>query len=970
GGIQSSLVHCGKGWYNLEESNRVVYDVSKLKRLLSRVNMTMQDTLRFLVEDSVNAFVHMLCDTRWNVSIKAPDSVHNSVVGAPEETDPDCIVMASGPVFGISLIVEDVAPTESDKEVLNDLVLEYPEADNGEDSDNEDDGDAAPESDAVPDMPASVPSCVYKTDPTAFVQGVIDMFDQSIQSVTGIPQIEPSLLPNLLFAYKPNISSPMTGVDWLVSAKNLITDRVNAALLPLKTYMDAFNRHRPFLYLDTERWAAQVRLRAKRAFGQEESNRNGPNDGPLTSSELRALFEEHIRLSRSVLDKIPERVHVGMFVVRTSGVRKYMAAKHVRMAELVRGIIEEMAEERAHKVSDGFGQVVLRLRHRNTDIEEVVATEQYIEKLPAMQEELNSTIDVMLEYYTALDELNIPQSDSAVNLRWKARAFPLTVKGLVEDTLADLSQERGKFEDEQRQEQVDFGHSVDMIARQVTSFASRHTSLKGLDATADEAQKISRDLRRMEESAKRFNSREAHFGLELTDYGNLSRLVKDFEPQTLFWQTAQAYTNNEKTWMEGAFDAVNATEVEQQVDDYYRNVSKALRSFKNQPQTRDIAEGVRDSIAQFKKYVPLLLAMRNEGMKERHWLSVSELLKFDLRPDLEPCLSEDEPGYIFKTAVDMGLWQHASLVHIQTVSDVASKEYNIQHALESMRSTWQTINLTLAEYGETGTYVLKGSDDIIQLLDDHTVTTQAMSFSAFKKPFEEQINSWEATLSLMGEVMEEWLLVQQSWLYLEPIFSSDDIMRQLPTEGKNFRTVDHTWRRFMSQAHTNPSALSFLQTDKLLAKLQEANILLDGVQKGLKDYLETKRQAFPRFYFLSDDELLEILSQTRDPTAVQPFFRSCFENIKEVVFQGADNEMVAMLSQEGERVDFFDNMYPAGNVEDWMLKLESTMVSTVRNRVREGFEDYVQNDHAARAKWVRRHSAQTILAVSQIFFAK
>lgn len=73
-----------------------------------------------------------------------------------------------------------------------------------------------------------------------------------------------------------------------------------------------------------------------------------------------------------------------------------------------------------------------------------------------------------------------------------------------------------------------------------------------------------------------------------------------------------------------------------------------------------------------------------------------------------------------------------------------------------------------------------------------------------------------------------------------------------------------------------------LSFEGVYERLQQMNEKLEAIEKSLDMYLETKRQIFPRFYFISNDDLLEILGQGRNPEAVIPHLKKCFDNINTV----------------------------------------------------------------------------------------
>ena len=177
-------------------------------------------------------------------------------------------------------------------------------------------------------------------------------------------------------------------------------------------------------------------------------------------------------------------------------------------------------------------------------------------------------------------------------------------------------------------------------------------------------------------------------------------------------------------------------------------------------------------------------------------------------------------------------------------------------------------------------------------------------------------------------------------MYLQPIFDSPDIVKQLPQEAKKFKSVDTGWRGQMFKVSKDPTCLTQLSVEGLLEKWILADRDLEAVQKGLEDYLELKRTGFARFYFLSNDELLEILSQAKDPTRVQPFLCKVFEAINKLTF-AEDLSVNEMISKEGEAIEFVDIMHTDGkNVENWMTEVEYSMVECVRKAFENGVTSY------------------------------
>ena len=188
----------------------------------------------------------------------------------------------------------------------------------------------------------------------------------------------------------------------------------------------------------------------------------------------------------------------------------------------------------------------------------------------------------------------------------------------------------------------------------------------------------------------------------------------------------------------------------------------------------------------------------------------------------------------------------------------------------------------------------------------------------------------------------------------------------MQAEKAKFDLVDKNWRLTMETYEKEPMLWDSIDSDKMKLEFDTNNKSLDQIQKSLSRYLESKRKFFPRFFFLSDDQLLEILAQTKDPELVQKHINKCFEAINLLQFN-ADQEVVGMISPEKEVVPFIKSINvnegeKKGNVERWLLDIEQVMKETLRKICKDALADV----DTPRTKWVLKYQAQIIIAANMI----
>uniref|UniRef100_UPI0037E8313A dynein axonemal heavy chain 2 n=1 Tax=Semicossyphus pulcher TaxID=241346 RepID=UPI0037E8313A len=617
-------------------------------------------------------------------------------------------------------------------------------------------------------------------------------------------------------------------------------------------------------------------------------------------------------------------------------------------------LLSQMASTRLKELHASLQDNANRLRQPPQTLAELGESLKLLETLQGNLAKTEAQIPLIHDQFAILDKYEVAVEQAVQNMREELNGEWVWFQQVLIDSEYALQKHKEKFKNSLTLSSEELKKKVQRTLQEFNStgpFDSALSTEMALNQIAEHSSQL--EALKQEETTILHGLR--FFKMEQPPNKSIRTLEKDIDHLQHVWEITKEWNAKWNTWKVGQFAALRTESMESTAQDMFKKFHKLQRELKDKEW--DIVNFFKNKIEQFKQIIPLIADLRNPAMRDRHWKQICE--------ELQSSFDQTSTEFTLEKMISLGLDKYAE--KICEISGAASKELSIEQSLEGIIKTWEDTVLDIGPYKDGGHYRLRGTDEVFQALEDNQVVLSTMKASRFVKAFEREVDSWERRLSHILEVIEMILTVQRPWIYLENIFQGKDIREQLPSECKEFEDISSSWKTIMGQLHKDNNALQGTHHPGLLEKLSEISAKLEDIQKALDMYLETKRQIFPRFYFLSNDDVLEILGQSQKPEAMQPHLKKCFDNIKSLQIEkvGHTSEASGMFSADGEYIKFRIEVNLDRAVEVWLCDLEKTMRVTLKDSLKNCLEA-LRNKTAQRNKWVKEWPGQMLITARQI----
>ncbi|NWX21666.1 DYH9 protein, partial [Aegotheles bennettii] len=784
--------------------------------------------------------------------------------------------------------------------------------------------------------------------------GFYDMVESLLNDIYRISSLVPRLAEHSGF---PHYQADMEDMADLADMRHDLMGRVQAVMVTCCNYRSAFD-HYSYLYgEDRKEFCRQFLLYGHilTAAEIEAHAEDGVPETPPTLQQFREQIDSYEKIYEEVkhiepisifqgwmkVDARPFKVSLLNVIKRWSLVFKQHLVDHVThsLADL-NEFIKTADKSLSKKVEKGdYDGLVEIMGH-------LLAVKERQSVTDAMFEPLKQTIELLKTYEQQLPEEVYEQLEELpekwTNLKKLAVAVKQHVAPLQANEMSVVRRSCTAFDAEQ--------HSFRERFRREAPFRfDTEKPYQLLDVKHTEIKQMESAMTSIYESAGLFE-------VMVPDYKQLKQCRKELCLLKELWDMISLVNTSLDDWQTTKWVEINVENMDLECKKFareIRNLDKEMRAW-------DAFTGLDSKVKNMLTALKAVAELQNPAIRERHWNQLMQMTGVQFVMDSDTTLAD---------LLKLNL--HNFEDEVRGIVDKAVREMSMEKVLKELKMTWSTMEFQYEPHPRTNIPLLKSDEELIETLEDNQVQLQNLMTSKYIAFFLEEVSAWQRKLSTADSVISLWFEVQCTWSHLESIFiGSEDIRTQLPEDSKRFEGIDVDFKELAYEAQKTPNVVEATNRPGLSQQLEDIQSRLSLCEKALAEYLDKKRLAFPRFYFISSADLLDILSNGTNPQQVQRHLSKLFDNLAKMKFQ-LDSEQKAtkiglgMYSREEEYVCFSEPCDCSGQVEVWLNHVLDSMRATVRDEMTEAVVAY---EEKPREQWLFDYPAQVALSCTQIWW--
>jgi len=437
----------------------------------------------------------------------------------------------------------------------------------------------------------------------------------------------------------------------------------------------------------------------------------------------------------------------------------------------------------------------------------------------------------------------------------------------------------------------------------------------------------------------------------------LAKNFEDLSKVTQLWHTIAMINTQFDSWRSTLWKDINTDEMEEVT----KNFIKFVKSMDKSIRTHDAYINLDAESKKFMSSIPLIADLKHPSMRDRHWDAVKKVTKSSFTVDASFKLS---------SLIDIGLFNFEE--DISEIVNGAQKEQRMEVALKKISSVWTGVEFEFTKHKDTDLHLIRLKEEDFDTLEDHQVQIQNMMASKYVAVFEKEVVEWQGKLSKVSDVNGIMSEIQRTWAYLETLFiGSEEVKKELPEDTVRFAQVNVTMEKSLRSLFAAKKAVDGANAPGLYDDMEQMQDKLTKCEKSLANYLENKRQIFPRFFFVSTADLLDILSNGNTPSKVMVHMSKIIAAVGTMTLKEGNtpNDRPCAIDIDScvgqERFILAKPLPLVGRVEIYLQDVIVAIAEALRQILVSSNKEYAV---MKRTDWARKVPNQVMLSTSLVYF--